>query len=72
MASGERRLAATMFTDIVGYTHLSQANESLALEPLEEHKGVLRPTFSPYGGTEVKVMGARSWSVQTRGKDCHS
>src|SRR5271170_1480494 len=43
MAGGERRLAAIMFTDIVGYTRLSQADEPLALELLAEHRGILRP-----------------------------
>ncbi|MDA4131654.1 MAG: hypothetical protein OK454_00815 [Thaumarchaeota archaeon] len=57
MADSERRLAAIMFTDIVGYTHLSQTNESLALELLEEHQRLLRPAFATYGGTEVKTMG---------------
>ncbi|MGH9918875.1 MAG: adenylate/guanylate cyclase domain-containing protein [Nitrososphaerales archaeon] len=57
MASGERRLAAIMFTDIVGFTRLSQANESLALELLEEHRSLLRPTFLAHGGVEVKTMG---------------
>jgi len=57
MAGGERRLAAIMFTDIVGYTHLSQANETLALELLAEHRGILRPTFLAHGGTEVKTIG---------------
>jgi adenylate cyclase len=57
MASGERRLAAIMFTDVVGFTRLSQANESLALELLEEHRSLLRPTFLTHGGVEVKTMG---------------
>jgi len=57
MASGERRLAAIMFTDVVGFTRLSQANESLALELLEEHRRLLRPTISAHGGVEVKTMG---------------
>jgi adenylate cyclase len=57
LADSERRLAAIMFTDIVGYTHLSQTNESLALELLAEHQRVLRPAFATYGGTEVKTMG---------------
>ena len=57
MASGERRLAAIMFTDMVGYTRLSQANESLALELLEEHRSLLRPTFLAHGGVEVKTIG---------------
>ncbi len=57
MTGGERRLAAIMFTDIVGYTRLSQTNEALALELLQEHKVLLRPTFRAYGGTEVKTIG---------------
>ena len=36
------RLAAIMFTDLVGYSVLSQKNEALALELLEGH-GQLRP-----------------------------
>ena len=36
------RLAAIMFTDLVGYSVLSQKNEALALELLEEH-GQLQP-----------------------------
>jgi len=46
-----------MFTDMVGYTRLSQANESLALQLLEEHRGLLRPTFLAHGGVEVKTIG---------------
>jgi adenylate cyclase len=57
MTSGERRLAAIMFTDMVGFTRLSQANESLALELLEEHRNLLRPTFLAHGGVEVKTIG---------------
>jgi adenylate cyclase len=57
MPSGERRLAAIMFTDVVGFTRLSQANESLALDLLEEHRSLLRPTFLARGGAEVKTMG---------------
>jgi TolB-like protein/Tfp pilus assembly protein PilF len=46
-----------MFTDIAGYTRMTQANESAALELLEEHRGVLRPIISTHGGTEVKTIG---------------
>ncbi len=52
-----RRLAAIMFTDMVGYTSLSQRKESLALELLDEHRRLVRPLFRKYGGTEVKTMG---------------
>jgi adenylate cyclase len=57
LAAGERRLAAIMFTDIVGYTHLSQADEALALELLQQHQVMLRPAFLAHGGTEVKTIG---------------
>ena len=52
-----RRLAAIMFTDIVGYTSLSQRSESLALELLERHRQVVRPAVARHNGREVKTMG---------------
>jgi adenylate cyclase len=41
----ERKLAAIMFTDIVGYSALSQRASQLALELLEEHRQLLREIF---------------------------
>jgi adenylate cyclase len=46
-----------MFTDIVGYSAISQENEPLALRLLEEHRTLLRPLFLKYNGKEVKTMG---------------
>ncbi len=57
MASADRRLAAIMFTDVVGYTRMSQARESLALELLEEHRRIVRPLLGKHGGIEVKTIG---------------
>jgi class 3 adenylate cyclase/tetratricopeptide (TPR) repeat protein len=57
MSQGERRLAAIMFTDIVGYTSLSQKNEALAMRLLEEHRSLVRPYFPKYNGREVKTIG---------------
>jgi adenylate cyclase len=57
MPGADRQLAAIMFTDIVGYTRLAQAKESLALELLEEHRGDVRPLFPAHGGTEIKTIG---------------
>jgi adenylate cyclase len=57
LPDGERRLAAIMFTDIVGFTAMTQSSESLAMEVLERHNKLLRPFFPEFHGREVKAMG---------------
>ncbi|HJS18746.1 MAG TPA: hypothetical protein VJ785_08355 [Anaerolineales bacterium] len=44
---GERRLAALMFTDMVGYTALTQRNEPLAMQLLEELKERAKSQYVP-------------------------
>src|SRR6476469_1891626 len=51
----QRKLAAIMFTDMVGYSALSQRDEALALELLEEHRSLLRPVFARFNGTEIRI-----------------
>jgi class 3 adenylate cyclase/TolB-like protein/Tfp pilus assembly protein PilF len=53
----QRRLAAIMFTDMVGYSALAQRSEALALELLEEHRRLLREVFPKFGGREVETTG---------------
>jgi adenylate cyclase len=58
MSADERRkLAAIMFTDMVGYSALSQRDEKLAQELLEEHRRLLREIFPQFNGTEIKTIG---------------
>lgn len=57
LSQGDRRLAAIMFTDIVGYTSISQRDEEAALQLLEEHRSLIRPFFARHGGSEIKTMG---------------
>src|SRR5437870_7949257 len=53
----QRKLAAIMFTDMVGYSALAQRNEALALELLEEHRRLLREIFPTFNGHEIETAG---------------
>ena len=56
-ADEQRKLAAIMFTDMVGYSALSQRDEKLAQELLEEHRRLLREIFPQFNGIEIKTIG---------------
>ena len=53
----QRKLAAIMFTDMVGYSALAQRDEGLAVKLLEEHRALLRPAFLKHQGQEIKTIG---------------
>ncbi|HEY4283963.1 MAG TPA: adenylate/guanylate cyclase domain-containing protein [Chthoniobacterales bacterium] len=53
----QRKLAAIMFTDMVGYSALAQRDDKLALELLEEHRRLLRGIFPRFHGAEIKTIG---------------
>src|SRR5205809_7637316 len=57
MPTEERKLAAIMFTDMVGYSALAQRDDKVALELLEEHRRLLRAIFPQFHGTEIKAIG---------------
>jgi TolB-like protein/tetratricopeptide (TPR) repeat protein len=57
MVESERRLAAIMFTDMVGYTSLAQRDEALSLVLVDEQRKLIRPMLAKHGGREVKTIG---------------
>ena len=52
-----RRLAAIMFTDMVGYSALTQKNERLALQLVDEHRRMVRALLPRFAGREVDTTG---------------
>jgi len=55
--AGERRLAAIMFTDMVGFTALTQRSEGNAINLLDEQRRLVRPLLAKHNGREVQVTG---------------
>ncbi len=53
----ERRLAAIMFTDIVGYTALMAESEERGLRVRKRHRQVLKPLVEQYHGEWVQDVG---------------
>ncbi|MBK5569263.1 adenylate/guanylate cyclase domain-containing protein [Ensifer sp. SSB1] len=54
----ERRLAAILAADVVGYSRLMEANEERTLSSLRQHRReFFDPTIAKYGGRIFKVMG---------------
>jgi adenylate cyclase len=53
----QRRLAAVMFTDIVGYTAMMGRNEDLAFETLRINREIHQTSIDAYEGTLIKEIG---------------
>ncbi|MFC2123228.1 adenylate/guanylate cyclase domain-containing protein [Bacteroidota bacterium] len=53
----DRRLAAIMFTDIVGYTALMGSDEDKAFQLLRKNRDLQRPLIKKYKGEWLKEMG---------------
>ena len=52
-----RRLAAIMFTDIVGYTALMGKDEKKAFELLRKNRDIQKPLINRYNGNWIKELG---------------
>ena len=51
-----------MFTDMVGFSQLSEQNEKKALDLLEEHRKLLRTEFEKFNGNEIKTsINVKPW-----------
>jgi TolB-like protein len=59
----ERKLAAIMFTDIVGYTALMAESEEKGLRVRARHRALLRPLVEKYHGELIEARGDESLSV---------
>jgi len=53
----ERKLAAIMFTDIVGYTAQMPKDEAVAISLLNKQESILKPLILEHNGTYVKSTG---------------
>ena len=53
----ERKLAAIMFTDIVGFTKIMGDDETTALSILENQQSLINPIVKEHKGTIIKKMG---------------
>ncbi|MCH7820171.1 MAG: hypothetical protein IIB40_11545 [Candidatus Marinimicrobia bacterium] len=52
-----RKLAAIMFTDMVGYTALMQKEESKARELIEKHRSLMKPLIEKHSGELIQYVG---------------
>jgi Adenylate and Guanylate cyclase catalytic domain len=59
----DRRLVAVMFSDMVGYTALMQADESAALDKRKRYWRALEAHHEAFGGTVVQRLGDGSMSM---------
>ena len=57
MPEAKRKLAAIVFTDIVGFTKLSAENEPAALALLEKQRELLKSIVEKHGGSWLKEIG---------------
>ena len=59
----KRQLAAIVFTDIVGYTHLMHINEDRALQLRSRHRSILLAAHEKFGGEVLQFFGDGTLSI---------
>jgi len=57
MSKATRKLAAIVFTDIVGFTKLSARDENKAFDLLDTQRDLLKPIVDKFNGEWLKEMG---------------
>ena len=57
MSQHKRKLAAIVFTDIVGFTKLTADDQSKASNLLTEQRNLLQPIVDSHNGSWIKEMG---------------
>ena len=69
----ERKLAAIMFTDIVGFTALASSNEQYAIELLQKQREIIFPIIEKHDGQLHKELGDGllvSFNLTSKSIDC--
>ncbi len=72
-AQAARQLMAIMFTDVVGYTALTERDEAAAVRVRERHRDLVRTLVNQFDGEVVDVTGDESLSIfpsALRAVDC--
>ena len=69
MSDTVRKLAAIMFTDMVGFTSLMQTDEKTGLQKRARHKEVIENTHKKYNGEIVQYFGDGTLSIFTNSVD---
>lgn len=57
MSNKDHKLAAIVFTDIVGYTKRMEENEQLTMQLLQKQREIVFPIVESYGGEIIKEIG---------------
>ncbi len=72
-AADQRQLLAIMFTDVVGYTALTERDETAAVRVREQHRELIQTLVHQFDGEVVDATGDESLSVfpsALRAVDC--